>query len=332
MPRDQGLANVHDYRDLEVIAVNMPNQAGVRNVDWHTYITTVDAIEALTGYDFLSLLPDNIERAVESNTKPPIGSLDGPYSSAEGSTVNMSAAASIDPNGSIVSYAWTLGDGSTATGASITHTYAQDGDFAVRLIVTDNDGLVDTVNTTAHVTNVAPAITGLTSVTLFPGETYTAAGSFTDPGADPWTATVNYGDGSGTNPLALTGKTFSLSHVYTTAGAFAIAVRVSDDDVTTTSVVWIAVIAPAQGVRNATALVDQLVAGGKVSSGNGNSLDAKLDAALNQIDAAKNTPAINQLNAFLNELDGMVKSGRLAAADAEALRTTVQRVIQSLSH
>jgi endonuclease G len=57
MPRDQGLANVHDYRDLEVIAVNMPNQPGVRNVDWHTYITTVDAIETLTGYDFSRCCP-----------------------------------------------------------------------------------------------------------------------------------------------------------------------------------------------------------------------------------------------------------------------------------
>jgi polyhydroxyalkanoate synthesis regulator phasin len=106
---------------------------------------------------------------------------------------------------------------------------------------------------------------------------------------------------------------------------------VSDDDVTTTRIVWIAVIPPAQGVGNATALVDQLVASGKISSGNGNSLDGKLDAALKQIDAGKNTPAVNQLNAFLNELDAMVKSGRLSAADADALRTTVQRVIRSLS-
>jgi DNA/RNA endonuclease G (NUC1)/chitodextrinase len=332
MPRDQGLANIHDYRDLDVIAVIMPNEPGVRNVDWHTYQTTVDAVEALSGYDLLKLLPDNIERAVESNTKPPIGSLDGPYASSEGSSVNMSAAASIDPNGTIVSYAWTLGDGTTASGATIAHTYTQDGDYAVRLIVTDNDGLVDTVNTTAHVTNVAPAIVAPPGVALFPGEQYTGAGSFTDPGADPWTATVNYGDGSGTSALALTGKTFSLSHVYTTPGAFSITIRVSDDDVTSLTTVWILVNAPAQGVRNTMALVDQLVASGKLSSGNGNSLDSKLDAALTQIDAGKNTPAANQLNAFLNELDAMVKAGRLASTDADAIRAIIQRVIASLSH
>ena len=69
MPHDQGLANVHAYGDLEVIAVIMPNDSGVRNVDWHRYETTVDAVEALSGYDLLSLLPKNIEAAVESNTK-----------------------------------------------------------------------------------------------------------------------------------------------------------------------------------------------------------------------------------------------------------------------
>jgi len=44
----------------------MPNQAGVRNVDWHTYLTSVDAIEARTGYDFLAELPDDVENVVEA--------------------------------------------------------------------------------------------------------------------------------------------------------------------------------------------------------------------------------------------------------------------------
>ena len=38
----------------QVIAVIMPNEPGVRNVDWHTYKTTVDAVEALSGYDLLA--------------------------------------------------------------------------------------------------------------------------------------------------------------------------------------------------------------------------------------------------------------------------------------
>ncbi|HET8785989.1 MAG TPA: DNA/RNA non-specific endonuclease, partial [Candidatus Limnocylindrales bacterium] len=162
MPRDEGLADVHTYLDVQVIAVIMPNDPGVKNVDWHTYETTVDAVEALSGYDLLSLLPDKIERIVESGIQPPVAAVDGPYTSAEGSALAMSGAGSEDPNGSIVSYTWTFGDGqaTTSMSAAVSHNYAQDGDYAVRLIVTDNDGLADTVFTSAHVANVAPSIDG----------------------------------------------------------------------------------------------------------------------------------------------------------------------------
>ena len=157
MPRDQGLANIHDYRDLEVIAVIMPNEPGVRNVDWHTYQTTVDAVEALSGYDLLALLPDNIERAVESNTKPPIAVLNGPYSLTAGGAVAMLGNKSVDPNGSIVRYDWTFSEGGTATGMVVWRIYPQPGDYTVRLIVTDNDGMADTVIAPVHVASPPPS-------------------------------------------------------------------------------------------------------------------------------------------------------------------------------
>src|SRR5689334_14458205 len=171
MNKDQGLADVHSYSDVQVIAVIMPNVAGVRNVDWHTYETTVDAVEALSGYDLLSLLPDKIEAAVESNTKPPIAALDGPYTGAEGSAVNMSAGASVDLNGTIASYAWSFGDGATSTGVTASHAYAQDGDYTVTLKVTDNDGLTDVVTSTVHVNNVAPVVAAISGASLIVGET-----------------------------------------------------------------------------------------------------------------------------------------------------------------
>jgi DNA/RNA endonuclease G (NUC1) len=49
------------------IAVIMPNQNGIDS-DWHSYLTTVDAVEALTGYDFFANVPDNIENAIEAGT------------------------------------------------------------------------------------------------------------------------------------------------------------------------------------------------------------------------------------------------------------------------
>lgn len=48
-----------------VIAVDIPNSQSVTS-DWTQYRTTVDDIEAMTGYDFFDLVPDNIEDVIES--------------------------------------------------------------------------------------------------------------------------------------------------------------------------------------------------------------------------------------------------------------------------
>src|SRR4029079_16111740 len=147
LPRDQGLANVDSYDDVQVYAAVMPNVAGVRTVDWHTYLTTVDSVEALSGYDLLALLPDPVEIAVESNTVPPVAATDGPYVGYfPNGSIAMSGAASSDADaGQALTYAWDFGDGSTATGVNVSHVYSSVGPFNVTLIATDALGLADTV-------------------------------------------------------------------------------------------------------------------------------------------------------------------------------------------
>ena len=331
LPRDAGLASVHDYRDVEAIAVIMPNDAGVRNVDWHTYETTVDAVEAASGYDLLALLPDKIERAVEGNSKPPVAVPDGPYTSMEGSTVSLSGSESFDAGGTITGYSWTFGDGGNASGATASHTYAQDGSYLVRLIVTDNRGVADTTFTSASVANVAPNVSTFAGATLLPGETYSATGSFADPGADPWSATVNYGDGAGVETLVLSGKNFALSHTYMLAGTFTVTVRVADDDASSSRSQFVTVIAPSQGLTQAAGMVNDLANAAGLNSGNANSLNAKIDAAQKQLGNGNTTPAANQLRALLREIDAMVLSGRVNARDAEPLQAMVNRVIRSIS-
>ena len=76
MDRDEGLGQVGSIQDIEVIAVVMPNEPNVA-ADWNTYRTTVDAVEALSGYDVLALLPDPIESAVESGVSIALTMLDG---------------------------------------------------------------------------------------------------------------------------------------------------------------------------------------------------------------------------------------------------------------
>ena len=158
LPRDHGLGDVHSYQDVEALAAIMPNQPGIRNVNWETYKTTVDAVEALSGYDLLALLPDPIEIAVESNTKPPTAVTDGPYQSLLHLAVAMSAAGSSDSDGDALTYAWTFGDGSAATGVTAVHAYAALGAFPVRLIVTDIRGLADTTFTSTTVLTAQQAI------------------------------------------------------------------------------------------------------------------------------------------------------------------------------
>jgi endonuclease G, mitochondrial len=50
------------------IAVQMPNTQGIRGDDWHTFLTTIDHIEALTGYDFYSNLPPAVQACIEAGT------------------------------------------------------------------------------------------------------------------------------------------------------------------------------------------------------------------------------------------------------------------------
>ena len=73
-------------------------------------------------------------------------------------TVAFSAAGSADPDGSIVGYAWTFGDGSSASGASVSHTYQSAGSFSASLRVTDDSGLSATRSTTI---TVAPVVSAL---------------------------------------------------------------------------------------------------------------------------------------------------------------------------
>ena len=54
---------------------------------------------------------------------------------------SFSGYGSYDPDGSIVSYAWSFGDGTVATGMAPSHTYAGPGTYAATLTVTDDDGL-----------------------------------------------------------------------------------------------------------------------------------------------------------------------------------------------
>jgi endonuclease G len=49
-----------------VIAVNIPNTLGIKTISYKQYLTTVDELEKLTGYDFLSDVPKAVQDAIEA--------------------------------------------------------------------------------------------------------------------------------------------------------------------------------------------------------------------------------------------------------------------------
>lgn len=61
-----GLGNRGVTEKTRVIAVNMPNVTGIQRKSYKDYLTTVDALEELTGYDFLSDVPEEIQKVIEA--------------------------------------------------------------------------------------------------------------------------------------------------------------------------------------------------------------------------------------------------------------------------
>ena len=85
--------------------------------------------------------------------------------------VRFSAEDAVDPDGQPLTYAWTFGDGATATGREVDHVFTRAGNFVVRLTVADSAGKravrlirVSPGNTPPRVTLAAP----------LPGGTYRA--------------------------------------------------------------------------------------------------------------------------------------------------------------
>ncbi len=53
-------------KDSQVIAVLMPNSEAVRQTSWQDYCVSVDTVEEVTGYDFLSHIPKSIQNQIDS--------------------------------------------------------------------------------------------------------------------------------------------------------------------------------------------------------------------------------------------------------------------------
>lgn len=103
---------------------------------------------------------------VASIPKAPVASFTASTTiGAPGTSVVLDAAASNDPDGTIVAYNWNFGDFTTGSGALTSHTFNTAGTFPVTLTVTDNSGMSHSTTTDIAIggaPTVAP--TGLTKI------------------------------------------------------------------------------------------------------------------------------------------------------------------------
>ncbi len=83
---------------------------------------------------------------------------------SEGQPIGFDASASSDPDGTIASYAYSFGDGSSASGPTASHAYTAPGSYQASVSVTDNYGLTATATRTVTITPVgepAPVLANL---------------------------------------------------------------------------------------------------------------------------------------------------------------------------
>jgi hypothetical protein len=120
--------------------------------------------------------------------------------------------------------------GSNGQRVSVSHRYGDEGNYTIALSWTDPIGPANHATLAVTVTNVGPVVQAGGDVTLKQDGVLNRTGSFTDPGADTWTAMVDYGDGTGLHTLILRGHDFLLHHKYGHPGTYHVVVTVTDDD------------------------------------------------------------------------------------------------------
>lgn len=157
IPKDNGDDIARVACGSRTIAVNMPNIQGIRNVDWHDYLVSVDQVETLTGYNFFSNLPAGIQNCVESGID---GGGNHPGTEGQSVTTNEDTSVAITLTGESAnanSLTYTIVGGPTHGGLSGTganQTYTPDPNFfgADSFTFKVNDGSNDSNTSTVSIT------------------------------------------------------------------------------------------------------------------------------------------------------------------------------------
>jgi PKD repeat protein len=155
----------------------------------------------------------------------------------EGAPIAFSGAGSTDPNaGGALSYAWNFGDGSTASGATVSHAFHA-GFYTVLLTVTDSaSGLTNSVSHGVFILDEGPSAS-FNAPAGRAGTPLAFSGSGSDPDGSITSYSWNFGDGasaSGASPR----------HAYAHAGTYTVILRVGDSGGQSASVSHTIIVTP----------------------------------------------------------------------------------------
>lgn len=229
----------------------------------HVFASTGAHQAALTVTDQAGALAMQTVDIAVLDAAPIIDRLDIPAGVAEGSAAVFQAQAH-ESGAAHMTYSWDFGDGSSpSAGQDLTtpsHTYVDDGDYTVRLTVTDDAGASAEQSATVHVVNVAPTITQWTMpASLMQGQLASFAALADDVPADMLTYTWDFGDGTS----VATGA--SPSHIYAVDGSYTVALTVTDGDGGTACRSEVVAAASARPIVQLVTVTGDLVEGGSVT-------------------------------------------------------------------
>jgi VCBS repeat-containing protein len=209
-----------------------PNEWDAMARFWITIRATDSGSPALSGTQSFAVDVLEVNRAPSLS---PIGEL----TVSEGSEITFQTLGT-DPNLTHNDLTYSLGADAPAgmtidPTTGVVHWVANDAaGSTVQVTVAATDGgtprLTDWQVATIHILNVAPIVGGLTTDTvLSQGAAGAWGGAFADAGLDPCTVTVDYGDGTGPQPLAFNAdRSFRLDHAYPALGTYRVTVSVTD--------------------------------------------------------------------------------------------------------
>ena len=139
-------------------------------------------------------------------------------------SMSFDASLSSDSNGDPLTYSWDFGDGVTATGAMVNHTYSTTGMGAALVTLTASDGESST-SIRKYITIINHAPTPIITAPDTLDKNVTAifdASLSTDIDGDILTYHWNFGDGG------LTASTPIVNRAYTTSGIYTVTLTISD--------------------------------------------------------------------------------------------------------